>query len=85
MANNRMWLTHKPTGERVLLAKYYPSTGWYVRDDDLVDRLTKLFDGNEHRTVWGDTGYELEYESDADKNLIAEEVGDARPHANGQV
>lgn len=29
MANNRMWLVHN-SGARVLLAKYYPSTGWYL-------------------------------------------------------
>lgn len=33
MANNRMWLKHKPTGEQVLLAKFYPSGGWGVQPD----------------------------------------------------
>ena len=31
MANNRMYLLHKPTGEKVMIAKYYPSTGWYMK------------------------------------------------------
>lgn len=30
MANNRMWLVNKRTGQRLNLAKYYPSTGWYT-------------------------------------------------------
>lgn len=29
MANNTMWLVNTRTNHRVLLAKYYPSTGWY--------------------------------------------------------
>jgi hypothetical protein len=30
VANNRLFLKNPKTGERVLLAKYYPSTGWYT-------------------------------------------------------
>ena len=37
MANNRMWLVHERTGAKVLLAKYYPSTGWYICNDNAVD------------------------------------------------
>lgn len=33
MANNRMFLVHKERGQRIYLAKYYPSTGWLARDD----------------------------------------------------
>lgn len=43
MANNRMWLVNENAGERILLAKYYPSGGWAVFYDDLVDRLNALF------------------------------------------
>lgn len=41
MANNRMYLTNKRTGSKVLLAKYYPSTGWYVFDVN-GDRIAKI-------------------------------------------
>ena len=30
MANNRMFLVNRRTGARLMLAKYYPSTGWYM-------------------------------------------------------
>jgi hypothetical protein len=30
MANTRMFLKNTRTGTRIYLAKYYPSTGWYV-------------------------------------------------------
>ena len=29
MANNRMWLVHEISGERALLATYFPSDGWH--------------------------------------------------------
>lgn len=44
MANNRMWLVHRGSGQKVLLAKYYPTTGWYVFHDDLGERMNELFD-----------------------------------------
>jgi hypothetical protein len=33
MANNRLYLKSNHTGERILIAKYYPSTGWYPRSE----------------------------------------------------
>lgn len=63
MANNRMWLTNKRTGAKVLLAKYYPSTGWYPYHDDIHDKLMKLFESNEPpASPWGDNDWTLEYE-----------------------
>ncbi len=44
MANNRMWFQNLETGEKVLLAKYYPSTGWYLFHDDVALKLIRLFD-----------------------------------------
>lgn len=38
-----LWRTHKRTGEKVMVAKYYPKTGWYVFDEDLVESLNKMF------------------------------------------
>lgn len=33
MANNRLYLKSKRTGKTFYLAKFYPSTGWYVKDE----------------------------------------------------
>lgn len=62
MSNNRMWLVHKPTGKRVLLAKYYPSTSWYAAPN-LLDSLAGLFDDHEEGTQWGQNDYAIEYEA----------------------
>lgn len=43
MANNRMWLLHKPSGKAVMLGKRYGS-GWAVKDGvSLSDQLAELF------------------------------------------
>ena len=34
----------KRTGEKVMLAKYYPSIGWCTYDNDLVKSLNDLFE-----------------------------------------
>lgn len=45
MANNLMWLVHKPSGAKVLIGKYYPCTGWYVHDKaNFRRRVDKAFD-----------------------------------------
>ena len=31
MANDRMWLVHDASRTMTMLAKYYPSTGWYQK------------------------------------------------------
>ena len=43
MANNRMFLVNRKTGAKIMLAKYYPSTGWFAYDG-LTDRVNKVFD-----------------------------------------
>jgi len=46
MANNRLYLKHRPTGKEFLLAKTYLN-GWYPWEDDIVpfyERLEKFFD-----------------------------------------
>jgi hypothetical protein len=42
MANNRMFLLHKPTGKAVMLAKRFDE-GWYVKDFELTHTLALLF------------------------------------------
>jgi len=39
MANNRMWIKCNHCGEHVLLAKYYPATGWYTMDGNVNSNL----------------------------------------------
>jgi hypothetical protein len=43
MANNRMFLVNTRTGGRVSLAKYYPSTGWFI-PDGAIERVSAAFD-----------------------------------------
>lgn len=43
MANNRMYIFNKRTKQKIFVAKYYPSTGWYVDSDDLVNKLNGEF------------------------------------------
>lgn len=63
MANNRMWLKNKRTGAQVLLAKYYPTTGWYTFHDDIHDKLDNLFEDNEpNPSQWGDNDWLIEYD-----------------------
>ena len=72
MANNRMYLRNKRTEAKVLLAKYYPSTGWYPfhipnEGIDLPDKMSKVFDDNAPEpTQWGDNDWTIEYEMEAE-------------------
>jgi hypothetical protein len=43
MANNRLFLRCKRSGLKVLIAKYYPSTGWYVFHKGLSRKLDEMF------------------------------------------
>lgn len=62
MANNRMYLTHKGSGDSILLAKYYPSTGWYMfHSQEVMDEFLSKFNP---KTTFGDTDFELRFESD---------------------
>lgn len=65
MANNRMYLKNKRTGEQVLLAKYF--SGWQVFHGDLGCKLNELFanDDREH-SQWGDNDWLIEYETEID-------------------
>ncbi len=63
MANNRLYLTCKRTGEKVMLAKYYPSTGWHVRNDELVEHLNQMFARDTcSGHLWDSGVHALEYE-----------------------
>jgi len=43
LANNVMFIVHRPTGKAVRVAKRM-GDGWYIANDDLLDHLTILFD-----------------------------------------
>lgn len=64
MANNRMWLVNKKTGDQVLLAKYYPSAGWGTFwKQELAEKIDALFTKNlQSPTMIGDMDYEIVYE-----------------------
>ncbi len=49
MANNRMWLVHRPTGESICLGKRM-AWGWYDRSEDMSQRLNEFY----QRCVDGD-------------------------------
>ena len=43
MANNRMWLVHKPSGERVLIGKRM-AIGWYhTASNEKLGAMIKVF------------------------------------------
>lgn len=75
MANNRMYLVDKDTGEKVLLAKYYPSSGWYIKRP--VTLIDAFFDkcrdesielNNDAFGLGGSTNFSLEFEHNGKKN-----------------
>jgi hypothetical protein len=75
MANNRMFIINKRLGLKYLLAKYYPSTGWFIFKNDAsangYDRIHKLddmFDQDEDISSHGATDWEIVYESAEDKS-----------------
>lgn len=59
MANNRMYLVNRFTDQTIMIAKYFPSEGWFVKNVDTVNELLK--NGND-RSLFGDN-WELKYES----------------------
>jgi len=62
MANNRMWLQIKNRPDKkILLAKYYPSTGWYLFHSQ--EEINGWFDKNFHGvSCHGRTDLELVFE-----------------------
>lgn len=58
MANDRMWLVHKPSGEKSLIAKNRDDH-WDVYDGPKINTFQQLFD--QYGCV---TDYVIEYESE---------------------
>jgi hypothetical protein len=67
MANNRMWLVHKGSSKKILLAKYYPSTHWYAfhsqeKMDEFLEAVTIYANNESADSMWGPTDFTLEFE-----------------------
>lgn len=75
MANNVMFLVNRITGARVKLAKYYPTTGWYVYDPSehpLIKRLNAAFDEVLTRNLlWGDADWQIQYDMEDERKETA--------------
>lgn len=79
MANNRMWLVNEETNQRVFIGKYYPPTGWYIKDpENLAERIDEAFQQSDFGMtfeeakkkgvavkdgLWGDTNWKIVYET----------------------
>jgi len=65
MANNRMWLVHDESGQRVHLASHFGGA-WKTWTDDIEGRLNAAWkaqaDSGSDCTPWGSTGWHLEFE-----------------------
>lgn len=66
MANNRLYLKCKRTGETVQLANYDPEYGWYVRNKDLIKDLNEMFRRDNNGGMFDPIAHELEYEKDVE-------------------
>lgn len=82
MANNRMYLVHKKTGQSIFIAKYFPQTGWFTTNENLTADLNKEFNkqdfGDEEWHLdketsiggyWGSCDWQIKYEHDGKFNL----------------
>ena len=73
MANNRMWLVHVPTGERVCLGKRM-GKGWYRTGNTLDAEIRALFEACEE----SEEGTELQ-----DHFQLVMEDGENAPYVLG--
>ena len=64
MANNRMYLKCRacPESKPQMIAKYYPSTGWYMWTTDVIE---EFFNQHHHISQWG-CGFDLSFEIEPD-------------------
>lgn len=81
MANNRMWLQVKNQPEKqILLAKYYPSTGWYIFHTE--EELNEWFNENfNESSMFGRTDLELVFQETDSKRSDAGRILDALSEA----
>jgi len=70
MANNRMYLVYRPTGDAVFLGKRM-GWGWYGTPENLVEHIAALFDKAEEACIRGRS---------QDDFAIAMESGEGQPY-----
>lgn len=75
MANNRMYLTHRPSGLSVYLGKRMEH-GWYDVPDDLAERVRALFESFESFDYQDDFCVSLE---DTTGQILPNEAVFAKP------
>lgn len=61
MVINRMYLVHKTSGEKVLLAVHYSTSMWYM-NYETFDRYDEFFLKTSDTSTWGNIDYYLEFE-----------------------
>jgi hypothetical protein len=61
MANDRMWLTNKVTGEQVLIARH-DGVRWYVAYENLDDLIEEHFDKSFDQTYSENHSWAIEYD-----------------------
>ena len=67
MANNRMYLVNNRLGVSVMIAKYYPSTGWsFGSAASKIDELNKAGSSDPDRSFASACDWEIRYEDVAD-------------------
>jgi hypothetical protein len=85
VANNRMYLVDPETGDKILLAKYYPSTGWYVFHEDLTAQLNAFLKASHTKhsadagTMYGYRGFVLGLEVGETGDITFDVIEPLRP------
>lgn len=75
MANNRLYLTNKLTGEKILLAKYWHGHGWQSHVEE--SGIQSFLDNADKTEMYSKNDIDIEYENDfykKDVYKIADEI-----------
>ncbi len=62
MANNRLYLTNKLTGEKILLAKYWHGHGWQSHVEE--SGIQSFLDNADKTEMYSKNDIGIEYEND---------------------
>ena len=69
MANNKISLVDKNTGEWVTLARFFPSSGWTISiNEDNLKRMLHVASKDSEYSALGEYPFELKYDVDDNKN-----------------
>jgi len=75
MANNLMYLVNKRTGTRIIIAKFYPSTGWYTAEA-IKKTLDAAFDESDFGHLTDQERREKEYQVGFGPPYAFDPIGD---------